>query len=123
MIMTLIMLGALVVLLLVIAVLAYRREAQQAKHYAALQATIAEAATNQVEHRQKLDTQLNTLHEKQRHETITESAHLADRDDFDNDWSSGLPSDRSAVGDAAAGPAAADASGAAGDTERRTYLS
>jgi len=119
---SLILLGTAVVLLLVIVAMAYRSQLQQARHYGAIQATIAEAATNQVLHRQKLDTQLDTLHERQRNETIAESAHLAARDDFDNDWSAGLSGGSAATGHANPSPAAADASGAAIDAKQRNEL-
>jgi hypothetical protein len=103
--------------------MAYRSQAQQAKHYGAIQATIAEAATNQVEHRQRLDTQLNTLHERQRNETITETAHLAERNDFADDYSDGLHSDSAAGSHADNRATAPGTSSAANDTEQRADLS
>ena len=116
-------LGVVIVLLLVIVILAYRSQMQQAKHYGAIQATIAEAATNQVRHRADLDTVLRDLHEKQRNETITETAHLAERNGLSDTFSDGLPDWSAPAGDANHNAAIAGTSSAASHTQRRTDLS
>ena len=113
----LILIGLIAVLGLIIVALLYRSKAKQAEHYAAIQSTVAEAARHQVEHRQKLDDQLNTLHERQRNETITETAHLAERNDFNDDWLGGVSGGSAAGSHANDGVTAADASGAADHTE------
>lgn len=54
------------------------------------QKTIADATALKNDHRDQLDTKLETLHEAQRHETIIERSQLDRRVDFDNDWSYGV---------------------------------
>ena len=106
----LILLGLVAVLFLIILVLVYKNRADTKAHAAAIQQTIAEAVQAKNQHRERLDDQLHTLHEQQRHETIESNKHLADRHDFDNDWN-GMPialtgnnaADRSAVAPNSAG--------------------
>lgn len=122
--MTLILIGLSVVLLLVIAALGYRSRARQATHYAALQKTIADAATANVSWRHSLDRAMSTTQEIHRDETIheTDPKHSAERADFDNDWSraSGLH-DTGAGADDANRAAAADPSGVTVHNRRRAY--
>lgn len=107
----LILLGVIVVLFLINIALVYRNRAEQAKHAAAIQKTVADAAQTTVQHRQRLDASLATVEKHHREETIIERAHLADRSDFDNDWG-GLPNG----GDYDAPHSGATASGQTGTT-------
>ena len=120
---TLILLGVAAILLAVIVALAYRAKAKQAEHYSAIQATIAEAATNQVQHRADLDTVLTSLHEKQRNETIKETTRLAERNDFANDFADGLPNRSAPAADPADySPATTGAASTASHTGQRNEL-
>lgn len=116
---TVILIVVVVVLILVVVALSYKRRAQQAEHYAALQKTISDAALSQVKQRTELDQSLSTLETRQRQETIDETypQHLAARSDLDNDWSaaSGLHGNTVATADDNHGIAAAGSTGITGD--------
>jgi type II secretory pathway pseudopilin PulG len=83
------LMGIAIMLGLIVIAMAYRSQAKQAEHFAAIQKTIAEAALSQTQHREALDKTLSTLEQKQRKETIDETnpKNLAKRDGLDNDWS------------------------------------
>ena len=110
----LILLGLVVVLFLINIALIYRNRAEQAKHKAEIQKTVADALTATVDHRQRLDEDLHQVQEKHREETIIERAHLADRRDFDNDWS-GVPIELAGNNAASDSATSTNAAGAAGD--------
>jgi type II secretory pathway pseudopilin PulG len=123
--MTLILLGVAVVLLLVIIAMAYRSKAKQAEHYGAIQATIAEAALRQAQHREELDKSLSTLEVQQRQETINETnpQNLARRDGLDNNWSDDdRLHDTTAAANHSGSIAVTDAASAALDKRTRTDL-
>lgn len=110
----LILLGLIVVLFLINIALIYRNRAEQEKHKAEIQKTVAEAMTATVQHRRRLDDDLAIVEEKHREETIIERAHLADRRDFDNDWG-GVPIELTGNNAANNGSAETGQAGAAGD--------
>ena len=110
----LILLCAIAVLAAVNIVLIYKSRAEQAKHKAEIQKTVVDAMQTATDHRQKLDTSLEQLHDKHRQETIIEHAHVADRSYMDNDWG-GVPVELSGNNAADRGAAAAGPAGTAGD--------
>jgi hypothetical protein len=110
----LILLGLTVALFLINIALVYRNRAEQEKHKAEIQKTVADAVQATVQHRQQLDDSLETVEKHHREETIIERAHLADRRDFDNDWG-GLPVELTGNNAASRGAAATDSTGIAGD--------
>lgn len=118
--------GLIVLLGVVIVALGYRGKAKAEQHHAEMQQRRADAAVSVNNNRQQLDTALETLHETQREETIhaNDPKHLAERSDFDNDWSgdAGLHDDATGAVHATSA-AAADSSGAAGDHVERADLS
>jgi hypothetical protein len=83
----LILLAAVAVLLALCAALLYRNKALSESHKRELQQTITQAVQEVAEHRRRLDDDLVVIEEKHRVETTIERAHLADRTDFNNDWS------------------------------------
>lgn len=113
--------GALVVMGLVITTLIFRNRSERKSHELETQQTINAAATQKVRHREDLDKRLHALHEAQRYDTIEDNAHLAERRDFDNDWSSGgLSGTGSGVGAADRGAESSGATGSAGNNGGRT---
>lgn len=118
----LILLGLVAVLFLIIMVLVYKNRADNKAHAAAIQQTIAEAVQSQNLHRGRLDDQLHTLHEQQRHETIESNKHLSDRHDFDNDWG-GMPVGGADYVAPNSDAVASDSASAAGDSGQRSGLS
>ncbi|MDI1278036.1 hypothetical protein [Methylobacter sp.] len=122
--MTLYLLGGLVLLMLVIALLIYRNRAEQLKHKNEILNTINTAVSQTNRHRTDLDKRLNALHEAQRNETIEDNGHLAERGDFDNDWSNdGLSGADAGVGAAVGGAESSGTTGSAVDSGGRTGLS
>jgi len=118
--------GLIVLLGVVIIALGYRGKAKAEQHHAEMQQRRADAAVSINNNRQQLDTALETLHETQREETIhdTNPTHLAERSDFDNDWSgdTGLHSDATGAVHATSA-AAAESAGAAAHHGSRADLS
>ena len=118
--------GLIVLLGMVIVALSYRGNAKAEQHHAEMQQQRADAAVSINNNRQQLDTALETLHETQREETIhdTNPIHLAERSDFDNDWSddAGLHSYGPGT-DHATSAAATDPTGAAAHHGSRADLS
>jgi len=118
----LILIGLLIVLALIIIALVYKNRADAKAHYAAIQATIAQAAQAQNTHEEQLDKSMHTLQTEQRHENTEAPKHYAARADFDNDWS-GMPTEL--TGNNAANRAAepSGTASAAGDHSNRVDLS
>lgn len=117
--------GVIVLLAFVIVALGYRGKAKAEQHHAVLQQQRAEAVEAANNNRQQLDTALETLHETQREETIDAAnpTHLAQRSDFDNDWSATTGLCNPATITSPVSPAAADSTGAATDNVSRTDVS
>lgn len=86
----LVMLGLIVVLFLLNVILSYRNRLQQQRHKAEITKTILQAMTETAEHRRRLDDDLAIVEDKHRVETLHQQSHLAERNDFNNDWD-GLP--------------------------------
>ena len=109
--------GLIMVLAAVIVALVYRGKAHAEQHHAAMQKQRAEAAEAINNHRQQLDTALETLQHTHREETLhaNDPHHFAARSDFDNDWAdaSGLHGTESAADHSSRATVAASA-GAAG---------
>jgi hypothetical protein len=82
--------GLIVLLAVVIVALGYRGKAKAEQHHAEMQQRRADTAESINNNRQQLDNELATLHETHREETINanDPTHLADRSDFNNNWSS-----------------------------------
>lgn len=118
--------GVIVLLSLGLVALLYRGKAKAEQHHAEQQQQRADAAVSINNNRQQLDTALESLHETQREETIhaNDPKHLAERSDFDNDWSddAGLHSTGTDAVHATSA-AAADSSGSASDQVGRADLS
>lgn len=119
---------ALVIMLLavVIVALSYRGKAKAEQRHAELQQQRAAAAESINANRHQLDTELATLHETHREETIhdTNPAHLAERSDFNNNWdgATGLPGEKTA-NDHRTSASITSSTGAAADNLDRTDLS
>ncbi|MCK9622977.1 MAG: hypothetical protein M0R47_20875 [Methylobacter sp.] len=81
--------GLIVLLAVIIVALGYRGKARAEQHHAEMQQQRAEAAEIINTSRQQLDTALAMLQETHREETLHDNdpKHLAERSDFDNDWS------------------------------------
>ena len=124
--MSLMLMGLAVMLGLIVIAMAYRSQAQQVKHFAEIQKTIADAALSQTQHREELDKTLSTLEQKQRQETIDETnpKNLAKRDGLDNSWSDadGLRDTATSTTDHPDSPAVTDTTSAALDKRSRTGL-
>lgn len=101
----LILIAAIAVLVAIVAALVFKNRADNQAHEAERQKTVADAVNLKNDHRDRLDTKLEQLHETQRHETIVERAQLGRRDDLDNDWSNGMPD---SAGDTAGNSGAAE---------------
>lgn len=120
--------GALLIMLLaaVIVALGYRGKAAAEQRHAELQKQRGDVAEANINQRRQLDTALESINETHREETIhaTTATHLAERSDFDNDWSAdaGLRGSET-NSNHATGSAAAGSTGAAVDNVSRTDLS
>jgi len=112
----LMLLAATAIALLAVWIWIYRRAAAVNRAEADRQAQRANQAETRIARTHKLNTNLEQLQQKQRAETInaTTPQHLAERNDFDNDWSDRMP--ESTAGASHSGTAdTAAAPGAAGD--------
>jgi len=122
----LIVAGLLGLLGTVLLIMLYRHNAIINKTNVDYERQRANLSGQAITNRQQLDTELQTLHETHRKETIDDSnpTHLAARDDFANAWSGddGLRGSKTDSGHAA-GATAADSTGAAGHHVGGTDLS
>ena len=119
--------GLLGLLVTALIAMLYRHNAAISQHLATQERQRAEVAEADVRQRHRLDRALNTLHETHREETINASnpTHLAQRSDFDNDWSAatGLRDPSTITHPIGNGAAAADSTGAAAHHVSRTDVS
>lgn len=116
----------IILLALGLVALSYRGQSKAEQRHAELQQRRAEAAEFNNANRQQLDTVLESLHEIHREETVhaANPTHLAERSDFDNDWSAdaGLH-DSGTITHPSPGAAAAESTGAAVHFVNRPDLS
>lgn len=107
--------------------LLYRNIAKGHQRQYEMQRQRADAAEAALNNRQQLDTELENIHEVHREETIhaKNPAHLAERADFNNNWSgpTGLPSEGPASDHVAASATTAESTGTAEHYINRPDLS